>query len=857
MRCDREQYDLIVVGGGPAGTTLATLVARAGHNVLLLEAKRFPRYQIGESLLPATFNGIFDLLGIDVDAAALGRPVLKRGATFHWGSDSTLWTMNFGGAPDATVPGPDWPTAFNVRRDVFDQLLLDAARAAGVEIIEDASVTGFDADEERVRGVQVQDAHGRWSTAGRWIAGATGQGCPLAPLVGERQTSAFFRNAAIFSYFHGGKRLPVPLDGNVLLEGFGDGWAWYIPLSDTLTSVGVVLHHPATEQLRGDREAVYRECLARCRYTHELLEGAERVREAPYAALRMRSEFSYSHARFWRPGALLVGDSACFVDVILSSGVHLATYGALQAARAINTALAGELPERLCMNEFELRYRTEFTKFYQGLVGLHDMGHDGATYRRWLRTMLQRTQGVFLDDAPDVGPGRRQRTWQAVAYLRKHNAAMVASDAEPSMSGLQPIEEIGGELTVSADRLHWARLGISATTSPRSTAAATSPWVDLPLYDYGKLHVGAAPYLQARPDGIEAARLMVEAALARTKALRVRGSGHTFSGASLPRPDEVLLRTSGLDHFHFHAPDRLLAGAGALVWDIRDLARDHGYDLPVFNGGWAGPTLGGYISAGGFGKSGLSERDGGLWENIHAVRLIDGHGALRTITRADSEFAWLFGSSGQLGLLVEAELRLIPYTEAPAVATYPLDLTGRVPRRQADDPRVNDLSPPADGERRLFWFTLLVAPEQEASAWAGLHEFVLAHRIDVVPDGGWAGPLLDGTPIGYRYVIRFHEFNPPLVYPRPETFLVVGVMSFLRSGDVASNQRVLDIESAFLDMARARGLRLYLQAENIGNRVDQRAYHGAETHARFLALKREFDPAGLFNRGVVFAHDAV
>lgn len=835
------EYDLIVVGGGPAGTTLATLVARAGHRVLLLDAQRFPRYQIGESLLPATFNGVFPLLGLEVDPQALGSPTLKRGATFHWGRESTLWTLNFGGAPDDVEPGPEWPTAFNVRRDVFDRVLLDHARRCGVDVHEGARVTAFDADEERVRGVQVVEAGRPWAARAAWVAGANGQASGLAPLVGEHQPSAFFRNAALFSYFLGGQRLPSPLEGNVLLESFGDGWVWYIPLSDELTSVGVVLHHPATEGLRGDREALYRDCLARCRYAGEYLRDARRVDDGPYARLQVRTEFSYAHSRFWKPGALLVGDAACFVDVILSSGVHLAMFGAVQAARAVNTVLAGTLSERLALNEFELRYRLEFTRFYQGLLGLHDMGHDGATYRRWLRSMLQTTQGVHLADEAASAP--RQRTWQAVGILRKHNARMLAAGGTPSMADIVQLPELAGELTIADDGLHWATL--EREPSP-------SPIVTTPLYDYGKLHASAAPWLQAVLDGVDGALALVLAARERGLGLRVRGSGHTFSGASLPRAGEVLVRTQGIDHYAFERPGTVRAGAGAMVWDIRDLVRDHGYDLPVFNGGWAGPTLGGYICAGGFGKSGLSETAGGLWENVNWVRLIDGRGALRTITRSDPAFRWLFGGYGQLGLIVDAELALIPYAERRADPVYPLSMSGRIPRRQTDDPRLNDAVPTTQDQKRLFWFTLLVSPAQEASAWAGLLELVRRFPGELVPDGGWAGPELDGVPIGYHYVIRFHEFNPPLVYPRAETFFVVGVMSLLHSGEARSNARVREIERAFNAMARERGLLLYLQAENVGGALDLDAYYGDDVMSRFRALKHEFDPADMFNRGVVF-----
>ena len=452
-----EHYDLIVIGAGPAGSVLAALVAEAGNRVLLIDREQLPRYQIGESLLPATLNGIAELLGVreQMDNAGF---VLKRGATFHWGSSPDLWTLNFGGAPHDTLPGPDWPTALNVRRDRFDAILLDRARQAGVTVREQQRAMSFIVDNGRVCGVHIRDADDHdWSASASWTVGATGQASPLAALIGRRQTSAFFRNASVFGYFEHGKRLPSPLEGNVLLESFDDGWIWYIPLSDELTSVGAVLYHPAVSRLRNDHESVLLDVLSRCTYASEYLKDARLVPEGQYAGMRVRREFSYANTRFWMPGALVVGDSACFIDVILSSGVHLATFGALQAARAINTALRGDLPEESCLDEFELRYRLEFTKFYQGLMGLHDMGRDSNTYRLWLRSMLQRTQGIFLDDEPELPAGRRSPSAVAAQYLREHNVTMLDDAGPPTMEDIVPVPEIFGELVPDSGQLHWRR----------------------------------------------------------------------------------------------------------------------------------------------------------------------------------------------------------------------------------------------------------------------------------------------------------------------------------------------------------------------------------------------------------------
>lgn len=371
-----------------------------------------------------------------------------------------------------------------------------------------------------------------------------------------------------------------------------------------------------------------------------------------------------------------------------------------------------------------------------------------------------------------------------------------------------------------------------------------------PLFDYGKIYVSVPEFWSAAPAGIPEMQQLTQAAAKCGAGLRTRGSGHTFSGATLPKQREILVRTHRLRHFRFNEDGTLTAGAGALVWDIRDLARDYGFDLPVFNGGWAGPTLGGYISAGGFGKSGLSNVHGGLWENVEEITLIDGEGRVRRIGRGEAVFPWMFGSYGQLGCIVEARLRLIPW-EGASGQNYPAGLSGDVPSRQTDDPAVNDL-PAADRQSNLFWFSLLVDPADEQRAWTDLGRLVKRHYPLLRPDGGWAGPVMAGEPIGYHYVIEFKTFNPPLVYPKQATFFVMGVMSFLECGRPASNRRILEIERDFIEFTLKGGYRLYLQAENIGRTVNLAEYYGADTHQTFAKYRREFDPRALFNRGVVF-----
>nr|BFE50783.1 hypothetical protein GCM10017745_42100 [Saccharothrix mutabilis subsp. capreolus] len=234
------ETDVVVVGGGPCGSTVATLVAGQGHRVVLLEKERFPRYQIGESLLPSTVQGICRLLGVSDELEAAGFP-LKRGGTFRWGVNPEPWTFAFGISPKFAGTAS---TAYQVERMKFDQILLDNARRKGVDVREEHAVNDVLEEDGRVCGVTCTDASGvRREIRAKYVVDASGNTSRIHVKVGgKRQYSEFFRNIALFGYFLGGKRMPEPVSGNILAVAFEHGWFWYIPLSDELTSVGVVLH---------------------------------------------------------------------------------------------------------------------------------------------------------------------------------------------------------------------------------------------------------------------------------------------------------------------------------------------------------------------------------------------------------------------------------------------------------------------------------------------------------------------------------------------------------------------------------------------------------------------------------------
>ncbi|MFH8409063.1 tryptophan 7-halogenase [Streptomyces sp. NPDC018019] len=372
------EFDVVVVGGGPGGSTAAALVAMAGHRVLLLEREHFPRYQIGESLLPSTVHGIGRLLGVDGALREAGF-MRKRGGTFRWGTAPEPWTFSFADSPGL---GESMGYAYQVERTRFDALLLDHARQVGARVREGCTVRRILRADGRVHGLIYRTPDGSEAEVrARYVMDASGNTGRLHTAAGgERVYSPFFRNIAVFGYFENGHRLPAPNQGNILCAAFDAGWFWYIPLSDRLTSVGAVVHRDHADQVQGDPEKALSKLIGQCALVRDYLADARRVTEGTYGAVRVRKDYSYCNTRFWAPGVALVGDAACFIDPVFSSGVHLATYSAMLAARSVNSVLSTGLAERRAFDEFEARYRREYTVFHDFLAAFYAMQASKDTY---------------------------------------------------------------------------------------------------------------------------------------------------------------------------------------------------------------------------------------------------------------------------------------------------------------------------------------------------------------------------------------------------------------------------------------------------------------------------------------------
>ncbi len=321
-----EVYDVIVAGGGPAGSTTAAFLALAGRRVLLCERETFPRFHVGESLLPSTLP-ILDRLGVHATVVERGFQV-KYGATFHDQDSDLEHTFYF-------LKGKPWPSySYQVPRAEFDTLLLEHAKKVGVDVRQPATVesVAFDAD-----GVSVTaECHGQRATArGRCLVDATGRAGLLSTTLGRRERVPNLGKVALFGHFRGAWRAPAPDEGNIRIYVFENGWFWWIPLAGDRTSVGCVMHARTVREWSGTHEALYAEMIRRCRRVAEQLRGAE-----PLTPVHSEANFAYRNEPVVGDRFLAVGDAVAFVDPIFSGGVHIAMQSGELAARAIDRALA-------------------------------------------------------------------------------------------------------------------------------------------------------------------------------------------------------------------------------------------------------------------------------------------------------------------------------------------------------------------------------------------------------------------------------------------------------------------------------------------------------------------------------------
>ena len=318
-------HDVLVVGGGPAGAATATHLRRAGLSVGLFEREPFPRFHVGESLVPATLP-ILDRLGVGATVAKHGFQI-KYGATFADQEMDLSHTFYF-------LRDRPWPHyAYQVPRAAFDTILLDHARAVGVDVRQPATVSRVDLDATGVTLIGDADG-GVFEARGRLLVDASGRDGFLAHRVGQRHRIPNLGKVALFAHFRGAERASGIDEGNIRINVFEDGWFWWIPFAGDVTSVGAVLHARTVRGREGDLETLFDAMIQRCWRVAKPLAGAERITPVHTAA-----NFAYMNHPMAGDRFVSVGDAVAFVDPIFSGGVHIALGSAELAAQAVVEAI--------------------------------------------------------------------------------------------------------------------------------------------------------------------------------------------------------------------------------------------------------------------------------------------------------------------------------------------------------------------------------------------------------------------------------------------------------------------------------------------------------------------------------------
>jgi flavin-dependent dehydrogenase len=382
--------DVIIIGGGPAGSALGTMLAQDGRKVIIIEKDIHPRDHVGESLTPST-NLVFKQIGF-LDKMNDAGFIHKPGTGWN-APRSPLWKFIEIWLFEFPLPGTPQPYTYNVERDVMDAMLIRHAHENGVKVLQGVKVERVLFEGDRAVGVRAKVSDG-WERdlRAKVVVDATGRRCFLANQLKLKKKDPNFNQFCIYSWFEGVKQPPKRLEGFTLFYfiGLNQAWSWHIPLRQGKASMGVVVDKEDFQKSGQSHEEFFYSLVNRNLTFTDAMRDAVRVR--PWW---IEGDYSYQVERFAGPGWLLIGDALRFVDPIFSSGVDVALFSALYAHETITAALeTGD--EAKPFGEYERRVVTGMDVWYDLIsmfYRLQNLVSRYATSPRWREQIVRTLQG--------------------------------------------------------------------------------------------------------------------------------------------------------------------------------------------------------------------------------------------------------------------------------------------------------------------------------------------------------------------------------------------------------------------------------------------------------------------------------
>jgi flavin-dependent dehydrogenase len=424
--------DVLVIGGGPAGSTAAALLAERGYRVTLLEKAHHPRFHIGESLLPANLP-LLEKLGVADAVKAIGME--KWGAEFVSPWHDHKQAFEFADAMDKSMP-----MAYQVRRAEFDEILIRNASRKNARVVEGCQVQDVEFLADNA-GARVQARHDDGSTetvTARFVLDASGRDTFLGNRFKAKQRNKKHNSTALYGHFSGAERNPGKAAGNITIYWFEHGWFWFIPLADGATSVGAVAW-PYYLKTRNKKplEQFLLETIALCAPLSERLQHAQLI-----SPVEATGNFSYVCDRTHGSNYLLLGDAYTFIDPVFSSGVMLAMNSAFVGADTVDTCLRHPQQAAAALKKFDQSMRIgpkEFSWFIYRVTNptMRNMFMGPRNIFRVKEALLSVLAGDVFGKTPIRGrlllfkglyyaasllnPRRTVQAWR----MRKHNIRVV------------------------------------------------------------------------------------------------------------------------------------------------------------------------------------------------------------------------------------------------------------------------------------------------------------------------------------------------------------------------------------------------------------------------------------------------